>query len=146
MTRPIIVALDVGEKRVGVAATDALGLTAQPVTVLKRKPHGLFLEALKDLVKQREAAVVVLGLPKRSDGSLGPEAQRVLALAHELRSRFGFVVDTYDERLTTAMADRVFDQAGLGRQERLKSIDKMAATIILDGYLGFLARKALDTS
>ncbi|MDR2386269.1 MAG: Holliday junction resolvase RuvX [Deltaproteobacteria bacterium] len=145
LERPIIVALDLGEKRVGVAATDPLGLTAQPVTVLNRKPHGPFMEAVNDLVKQRGATLVVLGLPKNSDGSMGAPAQRALSLAHELRTRFGLEVDTYDERLTTAMADRVFDQAGLSRAQRLKSIDKMAAAIILDGYLAFLERKRLET-
>jgi putative Holliday junction resolvase len=99
-----------------------------------------------ELVKEREATLVLLGLPKRSDGSMGPEAQRVLALAHELRSKFGFEVATHDERLTTAMADRVFDQAGLSREKRLKVVDKMAAAIILDGYLAVLERKLSENS
>ena len=139
-----IVALDVGTKRVGVAATDPLGLTAQPLAVLERKPHGPFLEAIRDLVESRGAGLIVLGLPKRADGSMGPEAQRVLALANELRSRLGYEVETYDERLTTAMADRVFDQAGLSRKERLKAVDKTAATLILDGYLTARANKTRD--
>ncbi|MDR2367481.1 MAG: Holliday junction resolvase RuvX [Deltaproteobacteria bacterium] len=141
MARPVIVALDVGEKRVGVAGTDPLGLTAQPLTVLKRKPHGPFLEAVRELAEGRGASLIVLGLPRRQDGSVGPEAQRVLALAHELRSRFGFTVETHDERLTTAMADRVFDQAGLSRKERLKAVDKTAAAIILEGYLAVRERE-----
>jgi putative Holliday junction resolvase len=141
LTELNIIALDVGEKRVGLAATDPLGLTAQPLTVLQRKPHGLFLEALKNIVTEREAKLVVLGLPLRTDGSVGPEAQRILALAHELRSRLGLTVETYDERLTTAMADRVLDQAGLKPKNRTKVIDKTAAAIILEGYLARQARQ-----
>jgi putative Holliday junction resolvase len=130
-----IIALDVGEKRVGVAATDPLGLTAQPLAVIQRKPHGLFLEAVSRMADERGAELIVLGLPRRSDGTMGPEAQRVLSLAHELRTRLGLSVDTYDERMTTAMADRVLDQAGLGHRERREVVDKTAAAIILGGYL-----------
>jgi putative Holliday junction resolvase len=142
LAKPIVIALDVGEKRVGLAATDPLGLTAQPLTVIQRKPHGVFLEAVSQIVRDREAGLVVLGLPRRSDGRLGPEAQRVLALAHELRSRLGLTVETYDERLTTAMADRVFDEAGIDRQKRRRVIDKTAAALILDGYLSSQAKKS----
>jgi putative Holliday junction resolvase len=142
LPKPRIIALDIGEKRVGVAATDPLGLTAQPLTVIQRKPHGLFLEAVKKLVQEREASLMVLGLPRRTTGELGPEAQRILSLAHELKTRLGLTVETFDERLTTAMADRLYDEAGMSRQERRQVVDKTAAALILEGYLNSQDRKA----
>jgi putative Holliday junction resolvase len=114
-------------------------LTAQPLTTLARKPHGLFLEQVASLAAQYEAALVVLGLPVRTDGSLGPEAQRVLSLAHELRTRLGLTVETFDERMTTAMADRVMAEAGLKGDARRKVVDQAAAAIILSGYLSYKA-------
>jgi putative Holliday junction resolvase len=134
---PRIIALDVGEKRVGVAVTDPLGLTAQPLTVLSRKPHSSFLEAIDGLMTNYQAELVVLGLPRRTTGALGPESQKVLSLAHELRTRLKLKVETFDERLTTAMANRLFDQAGLSKEKRRTVVDKTAAAIILEGYLAF---------
>jgi putative Holliday junction resolvase len=139
-----VIALDVGEKRVGVAATDDLGLTAQPLTVLSRKPHGLFLEAVKKIAEERGAGLVVLGLPRLTTGENGVQAQRVMSLAHELRSRLNLTVRTYDERLTTAMADRVFDEAGVSRRDRRQAVDMTAATLILDGYLSDRNRLARE--
>jgi putative Holliday junction resolvase len=130
-----IIALDVGLKRVGVAATDPAGLTAQPIGTWDRRPHGLFMERLAALAAERGAGTIVLGLPRRTDGRLGPEAQRVMALAHQIRSRLGLEVETSDERLTTAMADRTLRESGLSGPERGRVIDQAAAVIILAGWL-----------
>ncbi|MDR0550111.1 MAG: Holliday junction resolvase RuvX [Deltaproteobacteria bacterium] len=132
---PRILALDVGEKRVGVAATDSLGLTAQPLKTLDRRPHALFLAAIGSLCEERAVEVVVLGLPRRTDGRLGPEAQKVLSLAFELRSRLGLNVVTWEEWLTTVEAERLLIEAGLKREQRRKVIDQTAATLILESYL-----------
>jgi putative Holliday junction resolvase len=134
-TAPIVMALDVGLKRVGAAVTDQAGLTAQPLTVLSRKPHGLFLENLSALIAERGVALLVLGLPRRTTGELGPEAQRVLSLAHELRTKLNVKVETFDERLTTVAAERVLEEGGLDRRARRKVVDKTAAAIILQGHL-----------
>ena len=134
-----ILALDVGEKRVGVAVSDPLGYTAQPLTVLPRRPHGAFLAALADLAKEYEVALVLLGLPRRTTGEKGPEAQRVLALAREITLKLGLKCDTWDEWLTTVAAERVLLEGGLSRQERRQVVDKTAAALILDGYLNYLA-------
>jgi putative Holliday junction resolvase len=142
LPKPRIIALDIGEKRVGVAATDPLGLTAQPLAVIQRKPHGPFLEAVSNIVKEREAELVVLGLPRRSSGEMGPEAQRILSLAFELRKKLGLRVETFDERLTTAMADRVYDEAGVSHRERRLNVDMTAAALILEGYLNSRDRLA----
>jgi putative Holliday junction resolvase len=133
MTR--IIALDVGEKRVGVAVTDPLGLTAQPLTVLSRKPHSSFLKSLNELVLKYNPQKVILGLPRRTTGELGPEAQKIFSLAYQLRSKLDLTVETYDERLTTAMALQLLNEAGASAKEKKAVVDKMAATIILEGYL-----------
>jgi len=137
-----ILALDVGEKRVGVAVSDPLGLTAQPLTVLPRRPHGEFLKALEGLVREYEVTLVLLGLPRRTTGEKGPEAQRVLALAREITTKLGFKCDTWDEWLTTVAAERVLLEGGLRREARREVVDKTAAALILDGYLNYLANKA----
>jgi putative Holliday junction resolvase len=139
-----IIALDVGQKRVGVAATDDLGYTAQPLTVIDRKPHGLFLERLKSLCQERGTELLVLGLPTRTNGRLGPEAQKVLSLASELRNKLNLDIKTFDERLTTAMAERLFNEAGVNWHKKRDNIDKTAATIILEGYLTSLNAKRTE--
>jgi putative Holliday junction resolvase len=137
-----IICLDVGQTRVGVAVSDPLGLTAQPVETIPRKPHGLFLEKVAALAETYATKAIVLGLPRRTDGSIGPEAQRVLALAHELKTRLGLEVSTFDERLTTAMADRGLAEAGLKGEAKRQVIDQAAAAIILTGFLANLKRSA----
>lgn len=139
-----ILALDVGEKRVGVAVSDPLGYSAQPLCVLPRKPHGAFLAALAELVRDYEVTLLVLGLPRRTTGEKGPEAQRVLALASEIRAKLGLNCETWDEWLTTVAAERVLLEGGLRRQERRQVVDKTAAALILDGYLNYLAHGRKD--
>ena len=128
-------ALDPGAKRVGVALSDELGLTAQGLTVLDRKPNARFIESLKDLVDQYRVERIVDGLPRRMDGSLGPEAQRAMAIASQLRTAFGLEVYTWDERLSSVAAERVLLEADLSRRKRKMVRDKVAATIILQNYL-----------
>jgi len=137
-----ILALDVGEKRVGVAVSDPLGYTAQPLTVLPRRPHGAFLQALEALAREYQVDLVLLGLPRRTTGEKGPEAQRVLALAREITIKLGLKCDTWDEWLTTVAAERVLLEGGLSRQKRRQVVDKTAAALILDGYLNYLKREA----
>jgi putative Holliday junction resolvase len=129
-----IMALDLGEKRVGVAVSDELGITAGPLTVLNRRPHQTFLQAVSDLYKEYGVEKIILGLPRNMDGSLGPQAQRVLAMVNELK-KIGLNVDTWDERLSTVAAERVLLEADLSRQKRKQVIDKVAAAYILQGYL-----------
>ncbi len=132
-----ILALDVGEKRVGVAVSDPLGYSAQPLTVLPRRPHGAFLAALAALAEEYEVKLVLLGLPRRTTGEKGPEAQRVLALAREITTKLNLKCDTWDEWLTTVAAERVLLEGGLSRQDRRQVVDKTAAAIILDGYMNY---------
>lgn len=133
-----ILALDVGEKRVGVAVSDPLGYTAQPLTVLDRRPHADFIQKLIALVAEYEVGLVLLGLPRRTTGKMGPEAQRVLALKREITIKLNIKCDTWDEWFSTVAAERVLLEGGLSRAQRRQVVDKTAAAIILDGYLGYL--------
>ena len=135
-----ILALDVGEKRVGTAVSDPLGCSAQPLTVLPRRPHGAFLKALADLAGRFQAELVLLGLPRRTDGRRGPEAQRVLALAGEIKAKLGLACATWDEWFSTQAADKLLREGGLKREERRRVVDQTAAALILDSYLNHLAR------
>ena len=135
-----ILALDVGEKRVGTAVSDPLGYSAQPLEVLSRRPHGEFLKALADLAGRFRAELVLLGLPRRTDGRLGPEAQRVLALAGEIKAKLGLACATWDEWFSTRAAERALLEGGLKREARRRVVDQTAAAIILDSYLNHLNR------
>ena len=133
-----IMALDMGTKRVGVALSDPLGLTAQGLTVLDRNPQAGFMASITNLVREHEVTRIVLGLPRRMDGSLGPEAQRVLAVANDLKALLGIEVVTWDERLSTVAAEKVLIAADVRRKKRKKVRDKVAAAYILQGYLDYI--------
>ena len=131
-------ALDLGSKRVGVAVADELGLTAQGVAVLERKPHADFMAALSRLTREYGVTRLVLGLPRRMDGTMGPEAQRVMSLAGLLRKELELEVETWDERLSTVAVQRVLIEADLSRRKRKTVVDKVAAVYILQSYLDYL--------
>ncbi len=130
-----IMGLDVGERTIGVAVSDALQLTAQGVTTIRRQAIRKDLHALRGFIEQYEVAEIVVGLPRNMDGSSGPQAEKALAFAEKLRTEFGLPVETYDERLTTAMAEKMLIGADVSRARRREVIDKLAAQIILQGYL-----------
>ncbi|MGE5552957.1 MAG: Holliday junction resolvase RuvX [Betaproteobacteria bacterium] len=130
-----ILALDVGERRIGVAVSDPLGWTAQAHSVVVR--HGLAadLAAVAALVRELGAEQVVVGLPRRLDGSEGPAAEKVKDFASQLAKAIPVPVELFDERLTTAEAEGVLLSGDLSRRRRRQVIDKVAAALILDGYL-----------
>ncbi|MBF0528047.1 MAG: Holliday junction resolvase RuvX [Deltaproteobacteria bacterium] len=132
-----IMALDMGTKRVGVAVSDELLLAANGLTVIERKSLKLFVDQIVALTLEHQVHLVVLGLPRRMDGRLGPEAEKILEMAEELKKR-GLTVDTWDERLSTAAVERVLIDADMTRKKRKKVMDKVAATYILQGYLDYL--------
>lgn len=128
-----VMALDVGEKRIGVAITDPLGLTAQPLEVVQRK--GRPLERLKELVDSYGVEEVVVGLPLSPDGALTLQAQRILEFARELETALGVPVKYWDESFTTYEAERVLLEADQSRKKRKRARDKVAAALILRAYL-----------
>ncbi len=141
-----ILGLDVGDKTIGVAVSDGLGLTAQSVVTIRRQNINKDIAALKELIDEYEAVEIVVGLPKNMDGSLGPQSEKVLAFVEKLKKVFPLPVELYDERLSTAQALKALIAADLSRAKRKKIIDKMAAQVILQGYLDRKrARPATET-
>ena len=132
----IWMALDLGARRIGVAVTDDAGIMAHPVTTLETDRRGAFpLDALRALIDERGVGGIVVGLPRRLDGTFGPEAQAAEALADELRGALGMRVELWDERLTTVEADRLLIEAGVRRNKRRGAADRIAAALILQGFL-----------
>lgn len=129
-----VVGLDVGTKRIGVAVSDPMGWTAQGYGVLQRQ-GARTLETLCRIVQEVGAEEVVVGLPRRTDGTLGDEAKEVMEFAEELKEALKLPVVFWDERFSTAEAERVLLMADQSRKKRRKVIDKLAAVIILQGYL-----------
>jgi putative Holliday junction resolvase len=129
--------LDVGSKTVGIALSDELGWTAQGLETLKiNEEENVFgFDELGEIIKEYEVNKVVVGLPKNMNGSIGPRGEASQFFARELEDRFGVPVILWDERLTTVAAERVLLEADLSRKKRKKVIDKMAAMMILQGYL-----------
>ena len=130
-----IMALDVGDRTIGVALSDPMGWTAQGLEVIRRKVLQLDMTRLQEIVKEYEVTQVVVGLPKNMDGTLGAQAEKVLAFVKELEAALELPVVTWDERLSTVAAQRTLLEADVSRAKRKQVIDKMAAVVILQGYL-----------
>jgi putative Holliday junction resolvase len=130
--------LDVGDRRIGVAISDEQGWTAQGVDVVHRTQPTKDLEALRAVFAPFAPTAIVIGLPKNMNGTIGPQARKVLAFAREVESALGVPIVMWDERLSTVGAERVLLDADLSRAKRRKVIDKAAAVFILQGYLDSL--------
>jgi len=130
-----ILALDVGTKRIGVAVSDPLGLTAQGVGVLIRRDDGSDLARLLEMARPYRVREVLVGLPRHMDGRLGEQAEAILAFGRALGEALGVPLATWDERLTTMEAERVLLLADMSRKRRRQVVDQVAATLILQGYL-----------
>jgi putative Holliday junction resolvase len=128
--------LDMGEKYIGVAVSDPLGCVAQGIeTILRSKQKQKDIAALKELAGKYNVELVVVGLPRNMNGSLGEQGHKVLAFVDRLKTDLKLAVETWDERLSTVAAERVLLSADVSRARRKKVIDKMAAVIILQNYL-----------
>ena len=131
-----IMGLDYGEKTIGVAISDPLGWTAQGLqTISYRKNIEEVLDKLITLVESYEIMEIVVGLPKNMNGTLGPQAEKVLDFANVLEKRSGLSVHLWDERMTTKTAEQTLLAADVSRVKRKRVIDQLAAVIILQGLL-----------
>ena len=137
-----ILGLDVGDKTIGVAVSDELGLTAQGVTVRQRTSLAADLLFLRQLCAQYEVTAIVVGLPKNMDGSLGPQAQKTLAFIEHVRRAAAVPVVAWDERLTTRAAERALIETNTSRYRRKAVRDRLAAQLILQSYLEWHRRHA----
>ena len=133
-----ILGLDYGSKTVGVAVSDPLGFTAQGVEIIRRKSENKMRQTLariEELIAQYQVEEIVLGLPKNMNNTLGDRAEKSLELKEKLEKRTGLPVVMWDERLTTAEAERTLMETGVRRENRKQYLDQMAAVLILQGYL-----------
>lgn len=133
-----IMGLDYGSKTVGVAISDALGLTAQGIETIARKDENKLRKTcarIEALIEEYEVDKIVLGLPKHMNNDLGDRAEQSLAFGEMLKRRTGLEVIMWDERLTTVEAERTLIESKVRREDRKKYIDKVAAVFILQGYL-----------
>jgi putative Holliday junction resolvase len=130
-----ILALDVGEKRIGLAVSDPLGITAQGLGVVTRRSREADLAHLLTVARQYQVQEIVVGLPRHLDGRPGRLAPEILDLARALGEALGVPVTPWDERLTTAEAERLLIAADLSRRRRRRVVDQLAAVLILQSYL-----------
>lgn len=137
-----IMCLDIGEKRIGVAVSDPLGITAQGLDVIWRKGLKSDLLQIRRFIDDYQVEEVILGLPLNMDGTKGEKALEVLRMRDLLAKKISLPVKTWDERLTTVAAKKVLLEGDVSRAGRKKVIDKLAATLILDNYLHYLHHKA----
>jgi len=127
--------LDIGLKTIGIAMSDELGLTAQGLKTIIRKGLEEDFSEISQLISQFRVETIVVGLPINMNGTLGKQAEIVLHWIKDLEERISIPVVTWDERLSTVEANRTLLQADLSRAKRKKVIDKLAASLILQGYL-----------
>src|SRR6266566_231926 len=120
-----ILALDMGDRRIGLAISDEMGWTAQALETLIRKDLRLDLSYLTELIRSRGVTEVVVGLPRHLDGHLGPQAQKVLTFVESLKARMPVPVLMWDERLTTREAERTLIEAHVRRSKRKTVVDQM---------------------
>ena len=130
-----ILCIDYGSVRHGLAVSDLLGVTAQPLESYTRKNDPEDLVFFKNLIEEKEIGRIVIGLPVNMDGSQAVHYQDVIAYKEMLEAETGLTVDTWDERLTTAQAERILITADTSRKKRKKVVDKIASTIILQSYM-----------
>ena len=136
-SRPLgrVLGLDVGSRRIGVAISDPLGITAQGLETLQRKNKRHDFEQLKRVIRHYEVKEIVVGLPLRMSGAEGIQSGKMNVFAEELRQRFRLPVHLWDERLTSAEANRLLRETDLSIEKRGKAVDRMAAILILQGWM-----------
>jgi putative Holliday junction resolvase len=130
-----ILAIDPGSKRVGLALSDPTATIAQALATLPAEPAGTLATRIAQVARTNDAARIVVGLPRRLDGSRGPEAKAAQHLADAIRNESGLPVELVDERLTTVAAERSLIEGGVRREKRRLAVDRVAATLMLQAHL-----------
>jgi putative Holliday junction resolvase len=129
--------LDVGDKRIGVALSDEEAILASGLDTVLRVGPRKDPKAIALLVREHEAGEVVVGLPRKLDGGIGPQAEKVLEFIESLRAVVKVPVVPWDERFTSVVANQVLAEAGASRRDRKASVDKVSAILILQSYLDY---------
>ena len=130
-----ILGLDVGSKTIGMAVSDPLGITAQGLETLRRRNKRTDFEQLEKVLRQYEVAEIVVGYPLRLSGAEGTQSEKMRAFAEELRRRFNLPVHLWDERLTSAEANRVLRDSEMSIKRRGEVVDRLAAVLILQSWM-----------
>ncbi|NLC44659.1 MAG: Holliday junction resolvase RuvX [Clostridiales bacterium] len=133
--------MDVGDKRIGMAISDAMGWTAQGIPTLERRGRQYDLEFIKKVIEEYQPECIVIGLPKNMNGSIGPQGQKVEVFAENLKQHFKQEIIFWDERLTTVSAHKVMIQGDVSRKKRKERVDQVAAVLILQNYLDYLSQR-----
>jgi putative holliday junction resolvase len=134
-----ILAIDHGSKRIGIAVSDELKMIAQPLEYIFAEPSDKFMARLNELINDKEVELILIGMPRNMDGSYGPAALKVQDFVEVLKGVVSVPIKTWDERLTSAQANRLLIQGNVRRDKRKEKVDKMAAAILLQSYLDGLA-------
>jgi putative holliday junction resolvase len=130
-----VLAIDHGSKRMGIAISDELGMIAQPLEFIPAEPFTGFLARLKEIIREKQVEQIIVGMPRNMDGSYGPAAEQVRQFVVVLKEALTVPIVTWDERLTSAQANRFLIQADVRRDKRKEKVDKTAAAILLQSYL-----------
>jgi putative Holliday junction resolvase len=135
-----VLGLDVGEKTIGVAVSDPLGITAQGIKTIERKGKKTDIEELRKICSEYVVDTIVVGLPKNMNGTIGPQGEKVINFSEFIKENLELPIKMWDERLTTVAAHKAMLEADLSRAKRKKIVDKIAAMYILQGYLDSLTK------
>jgi putative Holliday junction resolvase len=137
-----VLALDVGSRRIGIAVSDPLGITAQGLATLQRQNKKRDLEALAQLIEKYQVQEVVIGLPLRLSGAEGTQSEKMRQFADMLKAHFGITVHLWDERWTSTEANRLLRETDMSIEKRGQAVDRMAAVLILQSWLEAHPRRA----
>jgi putative Holliday junction resolvase len=130
-----VMALDVGSRRIGVAVTDPLGITAQGLETIQRQNKRRDYEALRQVIEKYDVREIVVGLPLRLSGAEGTQSDKMRLFADELHAHFGLPVHLWDERWTSTQANRLLRETDLSIKKRGQAVDRMAAILILQSWM-----------
>ena len=137
-----ILAIDYGSHRIGIAVSDALGITAQPLEIIQHTNKQKDLDRIAAIIAEKKVEKIVIGLPVNMDGNEGPIVEHVRRFAANVEERFKLPVELYDERLTTMQAERMLvEEADMSREKRKGVKDKIAASILLQSDLEYSSQK-----
>ena len=134
-----VLGIDHGDKRMGIAASDELGMLAHPLEFILAEPYEGFLKRLKEILAEREVEQIVVGMPRNMDGSYGSQALKVQDFVAALKNSVVVPVRTWDERLTSVAAERQLREAGVNAKAAKSKVDASAAAVMLQAYLESLA-------
>ena len=136
-----VLAIDHGTKRIGLAISDELGVIAQPLEYVQAEPFAGVLARLKEIIREKQVELLLVGMPRNMDGSYGPAALKVQEFMAAVRDAVAVPIKTWDERLTSAQANRYLIEANVRRDKRKTKVDQTAAAILLQSYLDSFAQE-----